>query len=595
MDSNINGPWNPHANPAKHIPVITVITAVSGPLESLIARELAKESEVSLQRRCADLGELLGVAQAGIGKVAIISSELPGFDRHFIAQLRAAGVEALAINDSDDQYSAQRIAALGVRYSFKSNEVAEKLLQTITETATAQSQVSPVLTDQDRAAKSRSTVDPRISNAVLTQALIEETSRDSARYMGLDGEAWEPHAQTSHDSGDPGFPFGVPVYSSGSLDIEKTISRSAIEHLRSEDNDSGHLRVSNVEGESLAGPVSGSPSKDVGDHIEGNLPQPDFHAVPSTQYADDQRGKTIVVWSGHGAPGRSTIAAGLAFALSQPRELATDQDDALSPIRRVSSIIKNRVRTKGPLRADPTLLIDADTYAPSQVQALGLLEESSGLAQACRSANSGLLNQTSMAEAALTIAPAVRLLTGIPRPDRWSEVTETALEAVFEQATQDYAWVVVDCAPSTELDESFAYGSKAPQRNGATLAALGHADLVVVVGKPDPVGIKRLINAVNELKESPGAAVPQVIAVNHAPSRVSGKGRRTQIEKALKRFANIDELQFLAYDLGAATGALEIGQAITENDSSSELVNAVHGLARLVRSGFGVATVAPRG
>jgi hypothetical protein len=67
------------------------------------------------------------------------------------------------------------------------------------------------------------------------------------------------------------------------------------------------------------------------------------------------RGRIVAVWGPTGAPGRTTVALTLAGELA-----------ALGV---------------------QTLLVDADTYGPSVAQALGLLDESGGIAGAMRSAN----------------------------------------------------------------------------------------------------------------------------------------------------------------------------------------------------------------
>ena len=80
------------------------------------------------------------------------------------------------------------------------------------------------------------------------------------------------------------------------------------------------------------------------------------------------------------------------------------------------------------------LLVDADSYGASVAAMLGLLDEAAGLAQACRLADQGLLD----AEALLRIAAPVvtrtgtfRVLTGITRADRWTELRAAALSLVL--------------------------------------------------------------------------------------------------------------------------------------------------------------------
>ena len=53
--------------------------------------------------------------------------------------------------------------------------------------------------------------------------------------------------------------------------------------------------------------------------------------------------------------------------------------------------------------------------------------------------------------------------------------------------------VVVDCGFSLEADEEISFDTVAPRRNGATLAVLSDADLVLAVGSADPPGMERLV------------------------------------------------------------------------------------------------------
>ena len=62
------------------------------------------------------------------------------------------------------------------------------------------------------------------------------------------------------------------------------------------------------------------------------------------------------------------------------------------------------------------------------------------------------------------------------------------------------AVTVVDCGFGLEQDEELAYDTVAPRRNGATLAVLEPADVVLAVGSADPVGLQRLVRGLAELR-----------------------------------------------------------------------------------------------
>src|SRR6478672_4619714 len=98
----------------------------------------------------------------------------------------------------------------------------------------------------------------------------------------------------------------------------------------------------------------------------------------------------IAVWGPTGAPGRTTVALNLAAELAH--------------------------------RGARTLLVDADTYGSSIAQSLALLDEAPGVAAAARAADQGSLDLHSLARLAPEVTARLRVLTGIPRADRWPEL-----------------------------------------------------------------------------------------------------------------------------------------------------------------------------
>ena len=110
------------------------------------------------------------------------------------------------------------------------------------------------------------------------------------------------------------------------------------------------------------------------------------------------------------------------------------------------------------------------------------------------------------------------VVTGLPRPDRWVEVRAGAVEHLLEVAA----------APRRRrrrhrLQPRVRPGRRVrrrgPPRNQMTLAALGQADEVVVVGSADPVGLSRLARGLVELREvTAGAPVRVVVNRMRPPS-----------------------------------------------------------------------------
>ncbi|MFN2538940.1 MAG: CpaE family protein [Mycobacteriales bacterium] len=257
-------------------------------------------------------------------------------------------------------------------------------------------------------------------------------------------------------------------------------------------------------------------------------------------------GRLVAVWGPTGAPGRTTVAVSLACELA-----------ALGW---------------------PALLVDADVYGGVVAQVLGLLDESPGLAAACRQANNGLLDVPALAGFAREVATDLRVLTGIARADRWPELRPSALKAVLTLARSLAAMIVVDCGFALEQDEELAYDTMAPRRNGATLAVLEQADTVVVVGAADPVGLQRLVRGLSELKEAVPGIVPTVVVNRLRSSAIPGDAE-SEVRTALKRYAGVETLTIVPQDVEALDAALALGRTLTEAAPGSLARQAIQGLA----------------
>lgn len=260
-------------------------------------------------------------------------------------------------------------------------------------------------------------------------------------------------------------------------------------------------------------------------------------------------GKLIVVWGPAGSPGRTTIAVNIAG------EMAADGRDVL--------------------------LVDADTYGASVAAVLGLLDESAGLAQACRLADQGLLDADALRKVAATVAMTAgrfRVLTGITRADRWTEIRATALALVLDRARQIADVVVVDTGFCLEADEELSFDTMAPRRNAATLRPLELADVVYAVGAADPVGVPRLVRALAELEDAVPQAAPTVV-MNKVRSSSVGRAPERQLRDAWERYGPSSELkEFLPYDPAAADAALLAGSLLLEASPDSLLRRAIRGL-----------------
>jgi Flp pilus assembly CpaE family ATPase len=242
-------------------------------------------------------------------------------------------------------------------------------------------------------------------------------------------------------------------------------------------------------------------------------------------------GRVVAVWGPTGAPGRTTVAVHLAAELAA--------------------------------RDCSTLLVDADVYGGVVAQVLGLLDEAPGLAAAARLANQGALDLTSLASLARTVTPTLRVLSGIARADRWPELRPAALEAALELARSLVDVTVVDCAFALEQDEELAYDTSAPRRNGATLAVLTAADVVLAVGAADPVGLQRLVRGLADLKEAVPGVQPRVVVNRLRASAVPGDAER-EVRAALGRYAGVPRVDVVPFDVAALDAAVVGGRTLAE-------------------------------
>jgi len=258
------------------------------------------------------------------------------------------------------------------------------------------------------------------------------------------------------------------------------------------------------------------------------------------------QGQLLAVWGPMGAPGRTTLATSLADELA-------------------------RLQVQ-------TLLADADTYGSSVGQVLGVLDEASGLAAAAREANAGVLDVEGLARCARLLAPGLRVLTGVTRADRWPELPASALTSVWRTARSLAVWTVVDCGFCLEQDEEIAFDTVVPRRNGATLATVRDADVVVAVGTADPVGLQRLIRTLPDLRSTaPRARV--VVVLNQVRSGPVGPRPERRLLESLRRYAGVSSAVLVPADRDAMDAAIRSGRTLAETTPSSPARTALAGLA----------------
>ena len=307
--------------------------------------------------------------------------------------------------------------------------------------------------------------------------------------------------------------------------------------------------------------------------VRGDAPEAAPPPAPAPEL-EGRPGTIVAVWGPAGSPGRTTTAIELAAALAGV--------GAAGPRR---PGLRRRARPAVPPHgAGTVLLADADTYASSVTSRLGLLDDAPGLAAAARAAGQGVLDVVTLAGHSPVVLPGVRVLTGITRASRWPELSATSLDVVFQRCRSLASWTVVDCGPVLEADELLMYDTRAPQRNGATLSALQAADIVVVVGGADPVGLQRLVRGLEDLRD---AAVPvpaaRLVVVNRVRESAIGRRAGSQIRDALARYAGVDDVHLVPDDPAGLDAALLAGRVLAECAPTSSARAGFSGLADRVR------------
>jgi Flp pilus assembly CpaE family ATPase len=322
-----------------------------------------------------------------------------------------------------------------------------------------------------------------------------------------------------------GISFLVPA------DADAAVFATVIEAAVADADDAGPALSSRtfgdpaVSGGSLARPIQGQPGP----------------AMP--------RGSVIAVWGPTGAPGRSTVAATVADELAR--------------------------------LGSSTLLVDADVYGGVLASVFGLLDESPGLVAACRQAQSRRLDATALSALCWQINAKLRVLTGISRPDRWPEIRPAAMENLLEVTRELVSHTVLDLGFSLETDEELSFDTVAPRRNGATLAALDVADLVLVVGSADPIGIQRLVRGLEELR-SAGIDKPIWVVLNRVRASAVPGNPETELDSVLRRFAGRAPAAMLPADPDAADRAIVAGKTLGEVTPDSPLRRAITELAAAI-------------
>jgi MinD-like ATPase involved in chromosome partitioning or flagellar assembly len=268
----------------------------------------------------------------------------------------------------------------------------------------------------------------------------------------------------------------------------------------------------------------------------------------------DGRGTVIAVWGPTGAPGRTTLAIGIAAELA-----------ALG---------------------HAVALADVDTHGASVAPALGMLDEAPGFAAACRLAGNDALDHAELERIAQRYDSAsggFEVLTGIGRPSRWPELSADRVAASIRACRTWADYTVLDTSSSLENDEEISSDLYAPRRNAATVTAVREADVIVAVGSADPVGLSRFLRAHVDLVET-AETTDITVVMNRVRASAIGMNPNGQVTQTLSRFGGVTSPVLVPHDQTAVDGAVLSGRTLVDAAPRSPARAAIRGLvaSRLV-------------
>ena len=263
-------------------------------------------------------------------------------------------------------------------------------------------------------------------------------------------------------------------------------------------------------------------------------------------------GRVIAVCSPPGAPGRTTVAVGLAATFAA--------------------------------RGTPAMVVDADTHGGAVGTVLGLVDDTPGLPAACRSASRGRLDAAVLAAHAVRLDDGLRVLSAPPRPDRWRELRPLALADVLHTARCLADVVLVDCAGGLPQASMAGYDMVTAEPGAATAGVLDVADLALLVASGDPVGLVRLAHALDAATDAiPGFA--PVVVVNRVRASAAGRRPDRHVRDTLARIAPGLPVELLPDDPDAADRAVLRGRPLPGVAPTSPLTVALAAVADRLTAG----------
>ena len=526
-----------------------ILLALSGDDADILRALSQSGSGLCVVRRCADLPELLSAGMAGLASFALLDTGFDEIDRTVLDRLGRDGLSGLLLVEAHEE-ERWRSAGWPVLSRDSAPSRIRSVMQDLVRRGAAGTGASspassiaagtaldvparPAATSNDwlsaATPPSPASSAPTASHSAAQEtAWLEEMWRQSPGPDGA-GEAPAPPGPMSFAPG-PGAFAGGP---SGPGRAQRAGEGSP---------------------EDFAVPPSVAPGRS---HTVMAASGAAGGSHPGSQASalDGGRGRIVLVWGPHGAPGRSTVAASLAYGLAA---------------------------------SGGAILVDADVEAPSLVQILGMPEDSSALAGAARLATHGRLDAESFQRVLAPVGDGLSLLGGLGRAGRWRELPPASMTEVWLQCRQAAAWTVVDVAGGV-IDDDVDDFTLEPGRGAVTADLVSRADVVLVVGGADPVGVRRLLQLLDEVGSSATPSGRVEVVVNRVRASAAGPSPQQALREALARFGGLEDIVLLPDDAATADACLLQGRSVLEGAPSSSLEKALSALVDRIDPQAGVA------
>lgn len=224
------------------------------------------------------------------------------------------------------------------------------------------------------------------------------------------------------------------------------------------------------------------------------------------------RGENVVVWGSAGS-GKSMLAINLSCELSD--------------------------------LGQSVMLVDADSYHPSQAAIAGLTAPGPGITAMLRLERSGRLDGAEIDRLSRELnfgSGMVCLVPGMNNPGRWAELEPGSLMELAGKLAASHDFVVWDVA--SQLDPAVQGGPLEQQRNQASLTLLTVAEQVLGTFTADPLGINRFLFDVRL------AGRPFTAVANRVRPAALGRNPERQIRDTLFELAKIEVEHLIPEDSG---------------------------------------------